>query len=251
MLLAIDIGNTNTVLGAFDGEKLVDSWRVKTDSRTTADEMALQWRGLLGDIEIDGIAVCSTVPAVLHEVRGLLARYYADVSSIIVEPGVKTGVPLLYDNPRELGADRIVNSLAAFHLYGGPAVVVDFGTSTNYDVVSARGEFLGGALAPGVEISIDALASRGARLFKVELARPRSVIGKSTTEALQSGLLYGFVGQVDGIVRRITAELGGHAHVIATGGLASLVLEESETIQHHEPDLTLIGLRLVYERNAA
>ena len=236
MLLAIDIGNTNTVLGAFDGEKLVDSWRVKTDSRTTADEMALQWRGLLDDIEVDGISVCSTVPAVLHEVRGLLARYYADV-------------PLLYDNPREVGADRIVNSLAAFHLYGGPAVVVDFGTSTNYDVVSSRGEFLGGALAPGVEISIDAHAARGARLFKVELARPRSVIGKSTAEALQSGLLYGFVGQVDGIVRRITAELGGQAHVIATGGLASLVLEESETIQHHEPDLTLIGLRLVYERN--
>jgi type III pantothenate kinase len=249
MLLAIDVGNTNTVLGAFDGEKLVDSWRVKTDSRTTADEMALQWRGLLGGIEVDGISVCSTVPAVLHEVRGLLARYYTDVSSIIVEPGVKTGVPLLYDNPRELGADRIVNSLAAFHLYGGPAVVVDFGTSTNYDVVSSRGEFLGGALAAGVEISIDALAARGARLFKVELARPRSVIGKSTAEALQSGLLYGFVGQVDGIVRRITAELGGQAHVIATGGLASLVLEESETIQHHEPDLTLIGLRLVYERN--
>ena len=251
MLLAIDVGNTNTVLGAFDGEKLVDSWRVKTDSRTTADEMALQWRGLLGSIEVDGISVCSTVPAVLHEVRGLLARYYPDVSSIIVEPGVKTGVPLLYDNPRELGADRIVNSLAAFHLYGGPAVVVDFGTSTNYDVVSSRGEFLGGALAPGVEISIDALAARGARLFKVELARPRSVIGKSTAEALQSGLLYGFVGQVDGIVRRITAELGGQAHVIATGGLATLVLEESETIQHHEPDLTLIGLRLVHERNVA
>jgi type III pantothenate kinase len=251
MLLAIDVGNTNTVLGAFAGEKLVDSWRVKTDSRTTADEMALQWRGLLGDIEVDGISVCSTVPAVLHEVRALLSRYYPDVSSIIVEPGVKTGVPLLYDNPRELGADRIVNSLAAFHLYGGPAIVVDFGTSTKYDVISERGEFLGGALAPGVEISIDALAARGARLFKVELARPRSVIGKSTAEALQSGLLFGFVGQVDGIVRRITAELGGHAHVIATGGLATLVLEESETIAHHEPDLTLIGLRLVHERNTA
>jgi type III pantothenate kinase len=249
MLLAIDVGNTNTVLGAFDGDKLVDSWRVKTDSRTTADEMALQWRGLLAGIEVDGISVCSTVPAVLHEVRSLLARYYPDVASIIVEPGVKTGVPLLYDNPRELGADRIVNSLAAFHLYGGPAVVVDFGTSTNYDVVSARGEFLGGSLAPGIEISIDALAARGARLFKVELAKPRSVIGKSTAEALQSGLLYGFVGQVDGIVRRIVAELGGQAHVIATGGLATLVLEESETIQHHEPDLTLIGLRLVHERN--
>jgi type III pantothenate kinase len=158
-------------------------------------------------------------------------------------------VPLLYDNPKEVGPDRIVNALAAHHLYGGPAIVVDFGTSTNFDVVSAKGEFLGGALAPGLEISIDALAQRGARLFKIELARPRSVIGKSTVEALQSGLLYGTVGQVDGLVRRITSELGGSATVIATGGLAPLVLSESETLQHHEPDLTLIGLRLVYERN--
>ncbi|MGZ4631061.1 MAG: type III pantothenate kinase [Actinomycetes bacterium] len=249
MLLAIDVGNTNTVLGVFDGERLVDSWRVKTDSRATADEMALQWRGLLDGLGIDGIAVCSTVPAVLHEIRGLLERYYDDVDSIIVEPGVKTGVSLLYDNPREVGSDRIVNTLAAYHLYGGPAVVVDFGTSTNFDVVSEKGEFLGGVLAPGVEISIDALAMRGARLFKVELARPRSVIGKSTSEALQSGLLYGFVGQVDGMVRRITAELGGSAAVIATGGLAPLILDESETIEHHEPNLTLIGLRLVHERN--
>jgi type III pantothenate kinase len=249
MLLAIDVGNTNTVLGVFDGDAMKASWRVKTDARATADEMALQWRGLLDGLTPDGIAVCSTVPAVLHEIRSLLERYYGGVSSVIVEPGVKTGVPLLYDNPREVGADRIVNSLAAFTLYGGPAVVVDFGTSTNFDVVSAKGEFLGGALAPGVEISIDALAARGARLFKVELARPRSVIGKSTAEALQSGLLYGFVGQVDGVVRRIVAELGGIAEVVATGGLAPLVLAESETIAHHEPDLTLIGLRLVYDRN--
>jgi type III pantothenate kinase len=251
MLLAVDVGNTNTVLGVFEGERLVDSWRVKTDSRTTADEMALQWRGLLDDVEVDGIAVCSTVPAVQHEIRGLLLRYYDGVRAVIVEPGVKTGVSLLYDNPREVGADRIVNTLAAYHLHGGPAIVVDFGTSTNFDVVSERGEFLGGALAPGVEISIDALASRGARLFKVELVRPRSVIGKSTSEALQSGLLYGFVGQVDGMVRRITAELGGVATVIATGGLAPLILDESETIDEHEPDLTLIGLRLVHERNTA
>jgi type III pantothenate kinase len=249
MLLAIDVGNTNTVLGVFEGTELVDLWRVKTDGRATADEMALQWRGLLADHVVTGIAVCSTVPAVLHEVRQLLARYYAGTPAVIVEPGVKTGVPLLYDHPKEVGADRIVNTLAAFHLHGGPAVVVDFGTSTNFDVVSAKGEFLGGALAPGVEISIDALAARGARLFKVELAKPRSVIGKSTSEALQSGLLYGFVGQVDGIVRRIVAELGGTAHVIATGGLAPLILDESETIQHHEPELTLVGLRLVFERN--
>jgi type III pantothenate kinase len=171
----------------------------------------------------------------------------------IVEPGVRTGVPLLYDNPKEVGADRIVNALAAHTLYGGPAIVVDFGTSTNFDVVSARGEFLGGALAPGIEISVDALAARAAALRKVELARPRSVIGKTTVEALQSGLLYGFAGQVDGLVRRIIRELTKDADasvaVIATGGLAPLVLAETSTIKHHAPDLTLVGLRLVYERN--
>jgi type III pantothenate kinase len=249
MLLAVDVGNTNTVLGVFAGERLVDSWRTKTDARSTADELALTWRGLLDDAEITGLAVCSTVPAILHEVRMLADRYFPDVESVVVEPGVRTGVPLHYDNPKEVGADRIMNALAAHHLYGGPAVVVDFGTSTNFDVVSAKGEFLGGALAPGIEISIDALAARGARLFKVEVARPRSVIGKSTVEALQSGLLYGFTGQVDGVVRRIINELGGDATVVATGGLASLVMEESETIEHYEPDLTLIGLRLVFERN--
>jgi len=252
MLLAMDIGNTNTVLGIFDGEHLVDSWRIRTDSRSTADEIALQVRGLLADVEVTGVAVCSTVPAVLHEVRVMLARYYAGLSTVVVEPGVRTGVPLLYDNPREVGADRIVNTLAAFTLYGGPSIVVDFGTSTNFDVVSAKGEFLGGALAIGVEVGIDALAARGARLFKVELARPRSVIAKSTVEALQSGFLYGTIGQVDGLVRRIIAELDcdeDDVSVIATGGLAPLVLGESETIDFHEPDLTLIGLRLVYERN--
>ena len=250
MLLAVDVGNTNTVLGVFAGERLVDSWRTKTDAHSTADELALTWRGLLGDVDISGLAVCSTVPAILHEVRELAERYYPDVPSVVVEPGVRTGVPLHYDNPKEVGADRIMNALAAHHLFGGPAVVVDFGTSTNFDVVSANGEFLGGALAPGIEISIDALAARGARLFKVEMARPRSVIGKSTVEALQSGLLYGFTGQVDGVVRRIIDELGGDVTVVATGGLASLVMAESETIEHYEPDLTLIGLRLVFERNA-
>lgn len=251
MLLAVDVGNTNTVLGVFDGERLADSWRVKSDARATADELALQLRGLLQDLPVRGIAMCSTVPAVLHELRLMCARYYPRVPTIVVEPGIRTGVPLLYDHPREVGPDRIVNSLAAYHLFGGPAVVVDFGTSTNFDVVSARGEFLGGVVAPGVEISLDALAARGARLFKVELTRPRSVIAKSTVEALQSGVLYGTVGQVDGLVRRIAAELGQQPVVIATGGLAPLVLHESETLAHHEPDLTLIGLRLVYEKNVA
>jgi len=255
MLLAIDVGNTNTVLGVFTGEQLERSWRVKTDARATADEIALLYRGLFADLApVTGIVACSTVPAVLRELRTMLERYYAGVPTVIVEPGVRTGVPLLFDNPKEIGADRIVNTLAAHHLYGGAVIVVDFGTSTNFDVVSARGEFLGGALAPGIEISVDALAARAAQLRKVELLRPRSAIGKNTVEALQSGILYGFAGQVDGLARRIAAELGGElgneVTVVATGGLAPLVLGESETIQHHEPDLTLIGLRLVYEKNA-
>jgi type III pantothenate kinase len=251
MLLAIDVGNTNTVLGLFDGEVLEHSWRVKTDSRSTADELALTFRGLLSEAgDVTGIALCSTVPSVLRELRTMLARYYPGQHTVIVEPGTKTGVPVLTDNPKEVGADRIVNTLAAHHLVAGPAIVVDFGTSTNLDVVSAKGEFLGGALAPGIEISLDALAARAAQLRKVELVAPRSVIGKNTVESLQSGLLYGFAGQVDGLVRRILAELDEpEVAVIATGGLAPIVLDLSETITRHEPDLTLIGLRLVYARN--
>lgn len=249
-LLAIDVGNTNTVLGLFDGDHLVRSWRIKTDARATADEMALIFKGLLeGAPELTGIALCSTVPSVLREMRSMLSTYHAHVPTVIVEPGTKTGVPVLTDNPKEVGADRIVNTIAAHRLYGGPCIVVDFGTSTNLDVVSAQGEFLGGALAPGVEISIEALASRAAQLRKVELVRPRSAIGKNTVEALQSGALYGFAGQVDGLVRRIEAEIGPASAVIATGGLAPIVVPESETITHHDPDLTLVGLRLVFEKN--
>jgi type III pantothenate kinase len=255
MLLAIDIGNTNTVVGLYDGADMVHSWRVRTDARATADELALLFRGLLAGARVTGIAVCSTVPAVLREMRRMCARAFGDVPTVVVEPGIRTGVPILIDNPKEVGADRVMNTLAAHHLYGGACVVVDFGTSTNYDAVSARGEFLGGALAPGIEISLDALASRAAQLRKVELAVPRSPIGKSTVEALQSGMIYGVAGQVDGLVRRFLAELSGPdeppATVIATGGLAPLVLPVSETLQHHEPDLTLLGLRLVYEKNTA
>jgi type III pantothenate kinase len=251
VLLAIDVGNTNTVLGMFDGESLVASWRIKTDARTTADEMVLTYRGLLSDsAAVTGIALCSTVPAVLREMRVMLSRYFADVPTVIVEPGTKTGVPVLTDNPKEVGADRIVNTIAAHYLFGGPCIVVDFGTSTNLDVVSAKGEFLGGALAPGIEISLDALAARAAQLRKVELVRPRSPIGKNTVEALQSGALYGFAGQVDGLVERISAELGVVTAVVATGGLAEIVVDESRTITHHEPDLTLVGLRLVFDKNA-
>ena len=257
MLLAIDVGNTNTVLGIFDDSALLHSWRVKTDPRSTADELWLQYKALVEGYEITDLAICSTVPATLRELRHMIDDYFADIRVTIVEPGIKTGVPLLVDNPKEIGADRIVNSLAAFTLYGsdGPTIVVDFGTSTNLDVVSPKGEFLGGALAPGIEISVDALAARAAQLRKVELVKPKSVIGKNTVEALQSGTIYGFAGQVDGLVNRITDELAdlypnsGEVCVIATGGLAPLVLGISETIEFHEPDLTLIGLRLVHERN--
>jgi len=258
MLLTIDVGNTNTVLGVFNKDKLEQSWRVKTDPRDTADELWLQYSALVDGFDITGVAICSTVPAVLREIRKLLDEHYSEIKTTIIEPGVKTGVPLLVDNPKEIGADRIVNSLAAFALYGsdGPAIVVDFGTSTNLDVVSPKGEFLGGALAPGIEISVEALAARAAQLRKVELVRPKSVIGKNTVEALQSGTIYGFAGQVDGLVNRIIDELAdlypqaGEVVVIATGGLAPLVIGVSETIDFHEPDLTLIGLRLVHERNS-
>ena len=252
MLLAIDVGNTNTVIGLFEGATLVDSWRVKTDSRDTADELWLQYRALVGSQPVSGVALCSTVPAILREIRTMLISYWPDLPTVIIEPGVKTGVPLLVDNPKEIGADRIVNTLAAHALFGrdNPVIVVDFGTSTNLDVVSARGEFLGGALAPGIEISLDALAARAAQLRKVELVRPRSVIGKNTVEALQSGAIYGFAGQVDGLVRRIVAELdSGPVAVVATGGLAPLVIGISETIEFHEPDLTLIGLQMVFAKN--
>jgi type III pantothenate kinase len=253
MLLTIDVGNTNTVLGLFDGEDLVKSWRVKTDPRSTADEMSLQVNALVQGFAITGLSICSTVPATLRELRTMIATYFSDIPTTIVEPGTKTGVPLLVDNPKEIGADRIVNTLAAHTLYGGPAIVVDFGTSTNLDVVSPKGEFLGGALAPGIEISVDALASRAAQLRKVELIRPKNAIGKNTVEALQSGTIFGFAGQVDGLVEKITAELAlsydQAPTVIATGGLAPLVIDVSESIDEYEPDLTLIGLRLIHEKN--
>jgi type III pantothenate kinase len=259
MLLTIDVGNTNTVLCLFDGDTVAEHWRLATVPDRTADEHAVLLRGLLGQTtlpkepEITGIALCSTVPSVLHEMREMCRRYYPGVPALIVEPGVRTGVSVRMDNPKEVGSDRIMNTVAAVHLYGGPAVVVDFGTSTNFDAVSARGEFVGGAIAPGIEISVDALSRRAAQLLKVELARPHRVIGKNTVEALQSGIIFGFAGQVEGIATRMRKELAPadpeSVTVIATGGLAPLVLDEITVIDAYEPWLTLIGLRLVYERN--
>lgn len=261
MLLTIDVGNTHTVLGLFDNEDIVEHWRISTDARRTADELAVLLQGLMGmhpllgqelGDSIDGIAICSTVPSVLHELREVTRRYYGDIPAVLVEPGIKTGVPVITDNPKEVGADRIINAAAAIELYGGPCIVVDFGTATTYDAVTARGEYAGGAIAPGVEISVEALGIKGAQLRKVELAPPRQVIGKNTVESMQSGIVYGFAGQVDGVVERMTRELTDDPDsvtVIATGGLAPLVLREATVIDEHEPWLTLIGLRLVYERN--
>ena len=260
MLLTIDIGNTNMVLGVFDGDTIVEHWRIATVADRTADEIAALLYGLLArssvvkEQDLKGISLCSTVPSVLHEMRAMVRRYYPDLPTVIVQPGVKTGVPIRTDNPKEAGSDRIMNALAAVHLYGGPAIVIDFGTSTNFDAVSAKGEFVGGVLAPGIEVSVDALSRRAAQLLKVELSKPPRVIGKNTVESLQSGIVYGFAGQVEGIATRMAAELApqdpSSVTVIATGGLAPLVIGEVPLIAKHEPWLTLIGLRLVWERNA-
>jgi type III pantothenate kinase len=253
VLLAADIGNAHTVLGLLDGDAVTAHWRVATDERRTADEWAVLLRGLLGDREPTGIAVCSTVPAVLHEWRPMLAGHFGQVPSVVVEPGVRTGIPVLTDNPREVGSDRIINALAAAQQFGGPAIVVDFGgTATTFDVVNEKAQYVGGAIAPGIEISLDALGARGAQLRKVELVRPRSVIARNTVEALQSGMVFGVAAQVEGLVARMTAELGcdpSSLAVVATGHLAPLVLEECRCFTAHEPWLTLRGLAIVFSRN--
>jgi len=254
-LLAADIGNSHTVLGLLEDGDVVADWRVATDERRTSDDWSVVLKGLLGDnlAKVDGIAVCATVPAVLHEWREMLAGHFPDVPRVVVEPGVRTGVPVLMDNPREVGSDRIINALAAATDYGGPAIVVDFGgTATTFDVVSARGQYVGGAIAPGIEISLEALGRRGAQLRKVELLRPRSVIAKNTVEALQSGMVFGVASQVEGIVARMITELGvtdEDVRVIATGYLAPLVLEECRCFTDHAPWLTLRGLEMVFARN--
>jgi type III pantothenate kinase len=255
-LLCADIGNSHTVLGLLEDGETIAHWRVATDERRTADEWAVLVRGLLADSGAPrptGIAVCATVPAVLHEWRDMLARHFGDLRHVVVEPGVRTGIPVLMDNPREVGADRILNALAALTEHGGPAIVVDFGTATTCDVVNERGQYVGGAIAPGIEISLEALGRRGAQLRKVELVRPRSVIARNTIEALQSGMVFGVASQVEGLVARMVEELGaerGTVHVVATGHLAPIVLGECRCFTHHAPWLTLRGLELVFARNS-
>lgn len=253
MLLAIDVGNTQTVIGLFAEAELLDHWRIVTVAERTSDELALLLRQFLGwhDLtpvgEVTGIAISSVVPRVTASLREMAERHFG-VHPLIIEPGVRTGMPILYENPKEVGADRIANAVAAYELYGGPSIVVDFGTATTLDAVSGKGEYLGGAIIPGIEVSMDALFGRAAGLRKVELTPPKHVIGKSTAESIQSGAIHGFTGQVDHLVRCFEAELGPST-VIATGGLAELMTPHSSTIQHHEPWLTLYGLRIVFERN--
>ena len=248
MLLAVDVGNTQTVLGLFDGGTLADTWRVATDRSRTGDELVVLLGGLLDPDAVDGICLSTTVPLLLREWERLAGRW-AHAPLLAVGPGVRTGIPIRYDDPREVGPDRIVNAVAASERYGPPCIVVDFGTSTNFDIVSPEGEYVGGVLAPGIEISMDALFARAARLVKVDLSAPATVIGKTTVGGLQSGLVYGFAGQVDGIVGRIREELGVEAQTVATGGLADLIAPHARTLDRVDPHLTLEGLRIVWSRN--
>jgi type III pantothenate kinase len=256
VLLAVDVGNSNTVLGLFQGSDLVQHWRTSTDVDRTADEVALSFQGLLGFAglsfthNIHGVVISSVVPSFTETMREMVNQYFP-FPPILVEPGIKTGIPLRYENPREIGADRIVNAVAAYDLYGGPAIVVDFGTATSFDAVNANGEFVGGAIAPGVHTSTEALIQKASRLPRVQTIAPPSAIGRTTTTALQSGIVYGFAGQVDAIVARIQSELEPDATVVATGGLAPAVLEACTSIDHHDEWLTLKGLELIWQRNTA
>ena len=248
MLLAVDVGNTETVFGLFDGDELREHWRVATETRRTGDELGVTLSAFLDLEGVDGICLCSTVPALVRAYEDFAQRW-AHAPLLVLGPGTRTGIPIRYDDPREIGTDRIANAVAASARYGGPCIVVDFGTSTNFDAVSAAGEYVGGVLAPGIEISMDALFSRAARLFKVDFVEPPSVIGKTTAAGLQSGLVYGFAGQVEGIVRRMRGELGEDATVVATGGLAGLIAPHVAAITELDPFLTLRGLQLVWARN--
>src|SRR3954452_9789708 len=248
-LLAVDVGNTQTALGLYDGDELARHWRLATEPQRTGDELGLFLGGLLDLASLDGMCLASTVPALIRSYQELAAGVGREL--LVLGPGTRTGIPIRYDDPREVGPDRIADAGAARQRYGAPAIVVYFGTSTTFDVVSPAGDYVGGVLAPGIESSMDARFARAARLVKVDFVAPETAIGKTPESALRSGLVYGFAGQVDGIVRRIRAELGDEAAVVvATGGLAELIAPHAETIEHVDAFLTLEGLRLVWALNS-
>jgi type III pantothenate kinase len=256
MLLAVDIGNTNVVLGVFemhDKPKLRDHWRLSTRREQTSDEIGVTLRILfeaagLAVADVGDVIISTTVPPLLPIWERVSGKLFGR-PAMVVGPGIRTGMPVRYENPREVGPDRIVNAVAAYDLYGGPIVAVDFGTATTFDCVSEAGEYLGGAIFPGIGIAMEALFARASMLHGVELARPKSAIGRTTTGSLQSGLVYGYAGLVDAMVARIRVELGGSARCIATGGLAQLIASETESIERVEPFLTLEGLRILFEKN--
>ncbi len=253
MLLAIDIGNTNVVLGVFEGKRLVENWRVGTKTQITPDEYAMILKDLFnfGGLEfkrIDGVIISTVVPPLLPVMTEMSKKYF-HIEPMVVTHEIRSGIRIRYDNPKEIGADRIVNAAAAYNLYGGPVIIVDFGTATTFCAVTQEGEYLGGAISPGIKISAEALFQRAAKLPRVELTKPRSVIGTDTISAMQAGIIYGYAGLVDGIVERMKKEFSTEAKVVATGGLAELVSPETKSIQEIKPHLTLEGLRLLYEVN--
>ncbi|NPV71000.1 MAG: type III pantothenate kinase [Firmicutes bacterium] len=254
MVLVVDVGNTNVVLGVYRGKDLVAHWRVSTQRHRTSDEYGILFCQLftydgLDPKSVDAVVISSVVPPLTGHVEEMSRRFFG-AEPLVVGPGIKTGITIRYDNPLEVGADRIVNAVAAFTKYGGPVIVVDFGTATTFDAISRKGEYLGGAISPGIGISAEALYTRAARLPKIEMIKPPSAIGKNTVASMQSGILFGYAGLVDELVDRTRRELGGFARVVATGGLASLVAPETKTITEVDPWLTLEGLRLIYEMNA-
>lgn len=253
MLLAVDIGNTNTAFGIFQEQKLIEDWKIKTERDRTSDEYALILINLLDSSgiekqEIKAVIISSVVPPLTPVFQNLSQKLF-QIRPLIVGPGLKTGMPILYENPLEVGADRVVVAVAAFERYGGPCVVVDFGTATTFDAISSQGEYLGGAIAPGIQISAEALFLKTAKLPRIEIKKPKKAIGRSTVSSMQSGLFFGYIGLISNIIEKIKRELGGRPKVISTGGFAAQISHEIKSIDVNEPHLTLEGLRIIYERN--